>query len=176
MVNMRVNIGAIGNHWSNTAEEGGRLLGEGVHFFDLANWMMDASPIAVSASFLGEVDPLNPDASVRIRYRDGSIATLVYTSIGNVDAGKEYFELFGNGKCVRLDDYKSLTIHGRRGSPPNGKGQKGQAGAIDEFAAAVLGQATSDGADANAGLLATAIFEAALESARIGAEVEISRH
>ncbi|MCG6538064.1 MAG: Gfo/Idh/MocA family oxidoreductase, partial [Syntrophales bacterium LBB04] len=40
MFSVRVNTGIVPGDWSNTPEEGGRILGEGVHFFDLSNWFM----------------------------------------------------------------------------------------------------------------------------------------
>lgn len=174
--NIRVNVGAVGGHWSNTAEEGGRLMGEGVHFFDLANWMMDSDPASVTASFLGQVDPLNPDASVCIRYEDGSIANVVYTTVGHTRRGKEYFEFFGNGRTVAIDDYKRIEAFGCAVKTNRGdRGNKGQLGAMEEFAQVVLeGDGGQGGADAVAGLWATAVTEAALASAKQGCSIDMA--
>jgi predicted dehydrogenase len=175
LFNIRVNVGAISGHWSNTAEEGGRLMGEGVHFFDLANWMMGCTPVTVSAHFLGEAGALNPDASICIRYEDGSIANIVYTTVGHIGRGKEYFELFGNGRTVVVDDYKSIQAFGcRTHVNRKEKGNKGQFHAMKDFVQAVRTGSRSEGADAMAGLWATAITAAALDSAEQGQSIDMS--
>jgi predicted dehydrogenase/threonine dehydrogenase-like Zn-dependent dehydrogenase len=176
LLNVRVNVGAVSGHWSNTAKEGGRLMGEGVHFFDLANWIMGCAPTSVTASFLGKVDLLNPDASVCIRYEDGSIANVVYTTVGHTRRGKEYFELFGNGRTVAIDDYKKIEAFGCAVKTGRGdRGNKGQLGAMEEFAQVVLnGDGGQEGADAVAGLWATAVTEAALASAKQGCSIDMA--
>lgn len=176
LFNVRVNVGAIAQHWSNTADEGGRLLGEGVHFFDLATWMVDSQPIAVSAQFIGEPDELNPDASVSIRYENGSVANISYVTLGNTERGKEYFELFGNGRSVVIDDYKSIQAYGcKASSVRSGRDNKGQKEAMAEFVDAVRIGENRKGADALAGLWATAITEAALESAKTSSIVSLAQ-
>ena len=175
MFNVRVNVGGVGGHWSNTAKEGGRLMGEGVHFFDLANWMMDCVPVSVTASFLGEVNSLNPDASVCIRYENGSIANVIYTTVGHTLCGKEYFELFGNGRTVVVDDYKLIKSFGCTVKVGRGdRGNKGQLGAMEEFARVVLeGDGDQEGANAVAGMWATAVTEASLASAKQGCGIDM---
>ena len=171
---MRVNTGDIGAHWSNTVEEGGRLLGEGVHFFDLANWVMDCKPLYVVARFLGEPDLLNPNVSVSISYEDGSLANITYVTVGHSGRGKEFFELFGNGRTVVVDDYKVIKSYGCKVTcKRKDKGNKGQKEAMQEFATASLTGNGGGGADAMAGLLATAICKAVLRSAITGKAVNI---
>src|SRR6516225_4024556 len=68
MFAVRVNIGMISHDWSNTLEEGGRLLGEGVHFFDLCNWFIGAEPVSLSAMLAGESSVTNPNAVVQVCY------------------------------------------------------------------------------------------------------------
>jgi predicted dehydrogenase len=167
LLNIRVNVGDVGAHWSNTAAEGGRLMGEGVHFVDLATWIFDAEPESVSAHFLGRVDSLNPNATIGIRYANGSAASIAYTTVGSNLAGKEYIELSGNGRTVIMNDYRTLSAYGCRVRATRaGRGDKGQRGAIAEFVSAVVSGESDCGADARAGLLATAVIAAAIDSAR----------
>jgi predicted dehydrogenase/threonine dehydrogenase-like Zn-dependent dehydrogenase len=167
LLNIRVNVGSIGNHWSNTAEEGGRLIGEGVHFIDLANWIMNCAPVGVSAQFVGDPDPLNPDACISIRYEDGSVANVVYTTMGHTARGKEYFELFGSGRTVVVDDYQLIRAYGCRIKTARAdKGNKGQQGALAEFAQAIRHGEGNDGANAMAGLWATRIVRTAQVAAK----------
>ena len=170
----RVNVGAMAEHWSNTVEEGGRLMGEGVHFFDLANWVMDEEPVSVSAQFAGEADALNPDACVTVCYADGSIANVTYVTLGHIGRGKEYFELFGNSRAVTVDDYRSLQTFGCRASAGRrSRGDKGQEAAMAEFIATAREGRAAAGADAVAGLRATAIAEAAVRSGIEGRTVSL---
>ncbi len=174
LFNIRVNVGAIGGHWSNTSDEGGRLMGEGVHFFDLANWMMDCAPQSVTATFMGKVDPLNPDASISIGYEDSSVANITYTTVGHTGRGKEYFELFGNGRTVVMDDYRQTSAYGCKAiSSRKGRGDKGQAGAMAEFSRTIVDGKSDGGADTLAGLWATAITEAAIASAEQGCRIDL---
>ena len=52
------------------------------------------------------------NVSVTLRYEDGSVATLLYTALGSPDFGKEYMELYADGKVLVLDDYRALRVHG----------------------------------------------------------------
>ncbi|MEK7945085.1 bi-domain-containing oxidoreductase [Pigmentiphaga sp. YJ18] len=177
VLNVRVNVGAMGNHWSNTAEEGGRLMGEGVHFFDFATWMLDSKPLSVQASFVGEASVTNPDASISIAYENGSVANINYVTIGSTKRGKEYFEAFGNGRCVVVDDYKGVEIYGQsKKVVRDGMNDKGQLAAMTEFINAILGQESGGGADAVAGLYATAIAEAAVLSGREKAVIKLDEY
>ncbi len=155
----RVNVGAIGDAWSNAASEGGRLLGEGVHFFDLCNWFMGSQPDAVSASAIGEQDVGNPNAAVIMRYPDGSTAQVLYTTLGHAGAGKEYFEAFGNGRTVSCEDYAQLRVHGASVAVPrSARRNKGLLLQLQGFAAAIRGQPFPvERPDEYAGLRATRI-------------------
>lgn len=164
-----VNIGSGGtNHWSNTREEGGRFMGEGVHFLDMCNWFAGEYPQSINASFMGEADELNPNVSATVVYANGTICNVLYTTEGSTQMSKEYFEMHGNGVSVRSDNFNSLIIKGGRGPLFKiKKGQKGQLEELEEFANAIQGKSTiSDPADANAGWVATWMVKAAIQSAR----------
>ena len=175
LFNVRVNVGPVTEHWSNTEQEGGRLLGEGVHFFDLANWVMDGEPETVSCHFLGSASETNPNASITISYSCGSVANISYSTIGSTAQGKEYFELSGNSRGVAVDDYKKIQSYGCNARlDRKDRNNKGQLNAMLDFILTAEGRRHSDGADVMAGLLATAIYEASLASARQGALINLN--
>jgi len=153
----RVNIGQIGDDWSNTPEEGGRIMGEGVHFFDLCNWFIGSEPESLSATCTGDPGVTNPNACVIVRYPCGSAAQVLYTALGHTGMGKEYFEAFGNGRAVHSDDFRMAKGFGASASVGRGdRGNKGQLAELEEFAAAIRGEDYPvHGADARAGLVAT---------------------
>jgi len=172
----RVNTGVLPGDWSNTTEEGGRILGEGVHFFDLCNWFLGHEPESIYAAFAGEEAVIDPNVLVLARYPDGSVGQVIYTALGNARMGKEYFEAFGNGRAARSDDFKTLVSYGATESVGwRERGDKGHAVELQEFAAAIRGEKFPiTGADARAGLVATRMALACYESAKSGSEIKLN--
>ncbi len=165
MLLMRVNAGNISGHWSTDPEEGGRIVGEGVHFIDLANWMFGGEPIHVSALPAGEPGADNANLLITLGYANGGAAELLYTSLGSPRMGKEYFEVFGGGRSGYCRDYAELkTFPAKvRSAEKLIKGDKGQREALREFAMAIKGQKHSiAGADEMVGLAATRVALRAL--------------
>lgn len=170
MLNIRVNLGQLANDWSNTDEEGGRWLGEGVHFLDLCNWLIGEEPDSIHATMTGPADATHANVAAMAYYPNGSTAQLLYTTLGHRALGKERIEAFANGVAASCDDFKKLTVAGRSvRAPRQGRNDKGQLGALAEFIDAVRGVPHRPvGANARAGLLATWMALAAVESARSG--------
>jgi predicted dehydrogenase len=109
---IRVNAGALpSDHWLlDPAIGGGRLIGEGCHFFDLACYLVDADPRRVQAA--GSSD----DFTASVEFDDGSMATLVYTAAGSSSLSKERIEVFSGGAAFVLEDFRTLEFYraGRR--------------------------------------------------------------
>lgn len=136
----RVNAGALPkDHWLlDPAQGGGRLLGEGVHFFDLLRFLA-GSPIERVTTAPGA--NARDEATVTLSFRDGSRGTLVYTGEGHAGAGKERLEVFAGGATFVLDDYRSLEVHGAKAPPFRTKSvDKGQASQLRNFIAALKGE------------------------------------
>jgi hypothetical protein len=112
----------------------------------------------------------NPNAVVQLAYPDGSVALLTYTTLGHPGMGKEYIEVFGSGRSGYCNDYQDFGVFGgeaRKGKFP--PGDKGQLGALEEFADAIQGRSRENpGADALAGVYATWAALAAHESGQAG--------
>ncbi len=175
MFSVRVNTGILPGDWSNTPEEGGRILGEAVHFFDLSNWFMGHEPVFINATFAGEETIIDPNLTVQIRYPDGSTAQIIYTALGDAQMGKEYFEAFGNGRAARTDDFKNfVTYEGVESVPRRQRGNKGHAMELQEFAAAIRGEKFPiGGADARAGMVATWMALNCYKSEKTGGEIKL---
>ena len=137
----RVDAGALPpDHWiRDPVEGGGRLLGEGVHFFDLLTFLAGTPPARVTAASPGGTSL--DDAAATVLFADGSVGTVVYTTAGSTKPGKERVEVFAGGATFVLDDYKTLTVHGRddRGvkTPKVSKGQPEQ---LENFYRAIRGE------------------------------------
>ncbi|MCF0127068.1 MAG: Gfo/Idh/MocA family oxidoreductase [Pseudobutyrivibrio sp.] len=116
IINYTMNAGYIPlDHWTQTEEGAGRIIGEGCHIFDLFNFFTDSKAESVSVN---KISPKTDHVSssdncvVTIKYEDGSLCTLTYTGQGHKDYGKELCEIFVGGSVIKIDDYKALTGYG----------------------------------------------------------------
>lgn len=166
----RVNAGPLpASHWLNDpVEGGGRLLGEGVHFIDFICGMLGADPLAVSAQ--GSAD--GQDTVLTLRFPGDSLGVVVYTAQGDPAFPKERVEAFAGGGVAVLDDFRSLTFSGMSGRAIRGGQDKGHRALLENFGAAIRGEAdlAVTGAD---GLRATRVALAALESIRTGQTIDL---
>jgi predicted dehydrogenase len=93
----------------------GRIIGEACHIFDIFCYLTDSKPLAVSVEALhvGNTSLFPTDnVSVQISFADGSICSLLYTSLGHKDLGKERMEIFFDSKSIVMDDYDYLAGFG----------------------------------------------------------------
>ncbi|MFP6749908.1 MAG: bi-domain-containing oxidoreductase [Alphaproteobacteria bacterium] len=116
VINVRVNAGAIpADHWiQDPVMGGGRMIGEGCHFVDLAAAICNSNPATVYA--VGTAKPnktpmLNDNLSVALTFENGAIANIIYTADGSNAMAKEYVEIFGGGRSAVIDDFKELRLH-----------------------------------------------------------------
>jgi predicted dehydrogenase len=117
VMHYRVNAGYVPpEHWAHDPREGGgRILGEACHFIDLCHHLAGALPTRVFAESIAGDSRYRSDDNVAItlRFADGSIATILYTAMGDSSQAKEHLEVFGEGKMAVLEDFRSLALSGR---------------------------------------------------------------
>lgn len=114
VVNYRLNAGYLPpDHWVHGPQGGGRNVGEACHMYDVFRSLTGAPVSSVSAT---PIDPgtlpyfRNDNFAATMRYADGSVCTLTYTSLGpKAGMGKEYIEVFSDGEAYILDDFKKVT-------------------------------------------------------------------
>ena len=162
----RVNAGVLPpEHWLlDPVEGGGRLLGEGVHFFDMLRFLAGAEPVRVLSAAPRGRD--RDEAAVAIEFADGSAASLVYTGCGAAGPGKERLEVFAGGASFVLDDYRILEVHGlgKEGLKTRSV-EKGQKEQLENWYRALRGEAGL-GVTAEDGLQATWCAERAVAPER----------
>ncbi len=117
VVNIRVNAGAIpADHWiQDPSIGGGRIIGEGCHFVDLAAALTGSMPRTVFAlgSAKTEKSPLlNDNLCITLGFENGSVANITYTADGSKAMPKEYIEVFGGGRSAQLYDFKEVVLYG----------------------------------------------------------------
>jgi predicted dehydrogenase len=120
VIEYRLNAGYIAlDHWVHGAQGGGRNIGEACHMYDVFRFLTGAAAGSIGAA---SIDPgtlpygRNDNFSATIGYEDGSLAHLLYTSLGpKTGLGKERIEIFCDGETYVVDDFKRL-IKGSDGS------------------------------------------------------------
>ena len=139
IITYRINsAGMKKEHWINDpVEGGGAIIGEGCHFFDFCNWIVGRDPVQIYAEKISSNDVSMVGANnviSTIRYEDGSVASLIYTTIGNESFPKERIEIFVDHGVIAIDDFKELFVIGLDGKGEKLKRiEKGQFELINEY-------------------------------------------
>ena len=147
VINYRVNADPGGTaDWSHGAEGGGRAVGEACHMVDFLHAIAGDAPVVdlqvLSLAAAGE----RPDAnfSAQLRFANGMLATLLYTTRGHKGLAKERVEVLLGGEAIVVDDFRTGTIYrgnGLRLFPERMKLNKGLREEWDAFHAACSGAA-----------------------------------
>ena len=168
----RINAGRIPeSHWVQREEGGGRILGELCHFVDALTFLSGSLPVEAHAIAARH----HSDAvSVLIRFADGSTGTIVYSSLGEPSAPKEYIEVLADSRVVRLDDFRRLTVtaHGKT-STSKATHDKGQSALVAAFLAATRHATPAPIPLADLAAVTKATF-AIEEALRVGQPVELA--
>jgi predicted dehydrogenase len=116
IISYRINVGFIAKEqWLQRQMGSGRLIGEACHIFEMFLHLVNAQPIAVSVESLKPTNNYlfpTDNFTAQISFSDGSICTLLYTSLGHVGMGKERMEVYFDSKTIIMDDYVSLEGFG----------------------------------------------------------------
>ncbi|MEX0940360.1 MAG: bi-domain-containing oxidoreductase [Candidatus Babeliales bacterium] len=116
VIQYRMNAGFIPkDHWIQTEIGAGRIIGEACHIFDLFYYLTDSEPVSVSVETIKpSTENIFPtdNFSAQFSFADGSLCTLLYTSLGHKEVSKERMELFFDSKTILMDDYKVLQGYG----------------------------------------------------------------
>ncbi|MFH2138090.1 MAG: bi-domain-containing oxidoreductase [Candidatus Omnitrophota bacterium] len=116
IINYQMNAGYISpEHWVYSEEGGGRIIGEACHIFDLFTYFTDSTIKTVS------LDRLTPKTDyykaqdnivITLQFTDGSVGTLLYTTLGPEQYPKEMCNVFCDNKVFVIKDYKQLEGYG----------------------------------------------------------------
>jgi len=113
MLSIRVNAGAVPpGHWTtDDIEGGGRMVGEGCHFVDFARYVIGApiESVAVAAMGFAREGSATENFQTTLTFADGSVATILYTAVGDGSFPKERYELFVGGSLCVIDDFAQLV-------------------------------------------------------------------
>lgn len=141
LINYRMNAGYLPlDHWVHGPEGGGRNLGEACHMYDLFTFLVNerVEEVDVQAVRPGGRYSHRDNFVATMKFADGSVASLTYTSLGNTAFPKEQLEMFCDGAVYSLDDYRRLRITSNRDVVREEKTvDKGHRSELEAFAEAI---------------------------------------
>ena len=92
---------------------GGRIIGEACHFIDLCSYLSGSKVISVCMNSLGKQPDDNTDnASILLKYENGTNAVINYFSNGNKSYVKERLEVFSQQRVLIMDNWRKLKGYG----------------------------------------------------------------
>lgn len=95
---------------------GGRIIGEACHFIDLCSYLADSKVVSVCMNSMG-VTPFEStdNASIMLKYENGSNAVINYFANGSKAYSKERIEVYSQEKTLILNNWRELRGYGFKG-------------------------------------------------------------
>ena len=131
-----VNAGEIqANHWTqNMSIGGGRIIGEACHFIDLITYLSGSLVDSVIMNSMGENPQENTDnATILLKYQNGSTGVINYFVNGNKGYSKERIEVYSQGKTMVIDNFRKSKYYGLKSSGMSGIFQSQNKGHHEQF-------------------------------------------
>ena len=115
LINYRISAGFIPkDHWIQTDEGGGRILGEVCHFVDMIQFLTGSNPEKVFADCISgtNIKMNNQDnVAITIHFSNGSVGLITYLACGSKLFSKERIEIFGDKKSFIINDFRYGEIY-----------------------------------------------------------------
>lgn len=95
---------------------GGRIIGEACHYIDLITYLTGSKVKAVCMNALGTAPEENTDnASILLRYENGSTGVINYFANGSKAYSKERVEVFSQERTIIMDNFRKTEAFGVKG-------------------------------------------------------------
>jgi predicted dehydrogenase/threonine dehydrogenase-like Zn-dependent dehydrogenase len=95
---------------------GGRIVGEACHFIDFITFLTGSKVTAVCMNAMGNNPAANTDnASILLKYENGSTGVINYFSNGSKSYSKERIEVYSHERTLILDNFRKLEGFGFKG-------------------------------------------------------------
>lgn len=95
---------------------GGRIIGEACHFIDLITYFTGSRVVAVCMNAMGENPEENTDnASILLRYENGSTGVINYFANGSKSYSKERIEVYSQERTAIIDNFRITQGYGFKG-------------------------------------------------------------
>jgi predicted dehydrogenase/threonine dehydrogenase-like Zn-dependent dehydrogenase len=113
-----MNAGFIpANVWVHDLQVGGgRIIGEACHYLDLCVYLAGSEIQSISMNAMGENPQENTDnASILLRFKNGSNAVVNYFANGAKSYSKERVEVFSRERVFIMDNFRTTKGYGAKG-------------------------------------------------------------
>ena len=110
-----MNAGFIpADFWVHDPEVGGgRIIGEACHFIDLCSYLAGSRVTAVCMNAMGtNPDEMTDNATIILKYENGSNAVINYFSNGSKAYAKERIEVFSQQRVLVMDNWRKMSGYG----------------------------------------------------------------
>ena len=110
-----MNAGFIPNDlWVHDMEiGGGRIIGEACHYIDLSSYLTGSKVTSVCMNAMGLNPEENTDnASILLKYENGSNAVINYFANGSKGYSKERVEIYSQERTLIMDNWRKLKGYG----------------------------------------------------------------
>ena len=106
---------------------GGRIIGEACHYIDLCLYLAGSKVTAVCMNAMGKNPAVDTDnASILLKYENGSTAVINYFANGSKSYSKERIEVYSQERTMVMDNWRKVMFYGFKGaSNSSGKQDKG---------------------------------------------------
>jgi predicted dehydrogenase/threonine dehydrogenase-like Zn-dependent dehydrogenase len=131
-----MNAGFIpGDSWVHDMNVGGgRIIGEACHLIDLITYLSGSLVESVMMNALGEHPSENTDnATILLRYKNGSSGVINYFSNGSKAYSKERVEIYSQNRTIVIDNFRKSYYYGFKSSGMSLTQDKGHANQFKMF-------------------------------------------
>ncbi len=95
---------------------GGRIIGEACHYIDLCTYLAGSKVKSVCMNSMGVNPQENTDnASILLKYENGTNAVINYVANGSKAYSKERIEAYNQEKTLVIDNWRTLKGYGTKG-------------------------------------------------------------
>lgn len=137
----RISAGHISaDHWTQTEEGGGRIIGEVCHFIDLLQYFAGSNPVNVHAASIETADESlvqQDNTVITVKFEDGSVGSIGYFAEGGRSMPKERCEILGGGRSAVIDNFSKVEFFDRLRRKTRKFTGKGHSEEMAEFVTAV---------------------------------------
>ncbi len=117
---------------------GGRIIGEACHLIDLITYLGGSEVESVVMNALGANPKENTDnASILLKYKNGSQGVINYFSNGSKAYSKERVEIYSQNRTMIIDNFRKSTFYGFKSKGLKKRQDKGQANLFKTYLAAL---------------------------------------
>lgn len=171
----RISAGHIPReHWTQTEEGGGRIIGEVCHFIDLLQFFADSNPVSVFAYCINTDDESlvkQDNIVISIKFEDGSVGSIGYFAEGGKSMPKERCEIIGGGRSAVIDNFNRVEMYDKSKKRVKKFSGKGHSEEMVEFVSALKTGTPAISMDSQ--IATTFASFAALESLETGKAIQI---